>query len=283
MDRSTFHIIDHLCRPGNPHHPCEDLLRLDESYLLLMDGASPLAPSIMTPSDASWFVWQVDRLLASSLTRHASLSSILADGMASIRPLWRGSTSVMPSAGIAVVRLNQDRLDYLQLGDVTLSIERTDGTFMLIKDEALCRLDAMALAELQAHAARSGNSPRECLPLIQETLKRNRALRNTPEGYSILDPSGKGLTHAITGSLPVADVQSILLFSDGFGQLQEFTKESLPDLYKRVKEQGLSPLLDELYQFQDQDTSFHRVARFKHRDDASATIASVALTPTKTP
>lgn len=277
MQTYTFHTLDRLCLPGSPHHPCEDLVDTGAARLLLLDGASPLVPSIMAPSDAVWFVREVARMVSTlPPIRGESLPQFLMDCMRCIH--WNIDQDA-PSAGIALVRLEEDHLDYLLLGDCSLSIERTDGTFLPIENDALHRLDNLALAELQIHAARLGASPRACLPLIQDTLRRNRALRNTPGGYYILDPSGAGIPHAITGRLPAPEVQSIFLCSDGFAQLCSFTGSSLTDLHRQAKENGLEPLYQALRAHQDSDPSFQRVPRFKDRDDTSAVLAAIQTIP----
>lgn len=273
MQEHFFQNIDYLCVPGSATSPCEDLIHVNEDWLLLMDGASPLAPSSMEPSDAAWFVQEVDRLLSSRI--HLSLMEALRDSMKLIRRSWKGTSENMPSSGIVFLRLVQGDLQYLLLGDCTLSLELVDGSFFTVEDDALCRLDRIALAELQDHAAKFGKFPRECLPFIQETLRRHRDLRNTPDGYYILDPSGGGLPYSKTGSIPARKIRSVFLTTDGFSQLREFTGESFSDLHKRAKKEGLQLLLDELHHMQEQDSSFDRLPRFKLRDDASAVISEV--------
>ena len=276
MDKHTFHITHQLCLPGSPHHPCEDLVTTGDTRLLLLDGASPLVPSIMAPSDAVWFVQEVDRMVSTlPPIRGEPLSQFLMD---CIRCIHWNIDQDAPSAGIALVRLEEDHLDYLLLGDCSISIEKADGTFHLIEDDTLRRLDSMALAELQAHAARLGTSPRDCLAFIQDTLRRNRALRNSSMGYYILDPSGKGIPHAVTGSLPAPEIQSVFLSSDGFAQLCSFTGSSLTALHRRAKGSGLEALYGSLCALQDSDPCFERLPRFKHRDDVSAVLAEIKTT-----
>lgn len=273
MQEFFFQNIDYLCVPGSATSPCEDLVHVNEDWLLLMDGASPLAPSSMEPSDAAWFVREADRLLSSRI--HLPLMEALRDSMKLIRRSWKGTSENMPSSGIVFLRLVQGDLQYLLLGDCTLSLELVDGSFFTVEDDALCRLDRIALAELQDHAAKFGKFPRECLPFIQETLRRHRDLRNTPDGYYILDPSGRGLPYSKTGSIPARKIRSVFLTTDGFSQLREFTGESFSSIHKRAKKEGLSSLLGELHHMQEQDSSFDRLPRFKFRDDATSIIAKV--------
>lgn len=277
MNKHTFHTIHQLCHPGSPYLPCEDLVTTGDTRLLLLDGASPLTPSVMAPSDASWFVQEVDRMVGTLPSIRAEpLSQFLMDCIRCIN--WDVYQDA-PSAGIALLRLEEARLDYLLLGDCSISIEKADGTFLLIEDDSLRRLDSMALDELQTHATRLGAPPRDCLAFIQDTLRRNRALRNSSMGYYILDPSGKGIPHAVTGSLPAPEVRSIFLCSDGFAQLCQFTGKSLTDLHRQAKENGLEPLYQALRAHQDSDPSFQRVPRFKDRDDTSAVLAAIQTTP----
>lgn len=271
--------LDLFTHPGSG--TCsEDAVGGGWNYLYVIDGATGLdnRPPCMDPlcTDAAWFARETAAWLEHYLPRSpAGLAKILTQGMAHIRSQWKGSEEQMPSAGIAVLRLLRGQLELFALGDCSCSIQKTDGSFVSSEETALRRLDALALAELTDHARRSGQPPSACLPLIQETLRRHRSLRNRPGGYWVLDPSGEGIPHARQQTLPISDCRSLFLCSDGFEQLSGFTGMTLADLHKQTAIQGASALAKQLFAFQDKDRSFQQLPRFKLRDDASAAYGSV--------
>lgn len=256
----------------------EDAVGGGPGYLYVIDGATGLsdAPPCMdrTRTDAAWFAGETAKWLDAHLSQDLDLADILRRGMDHLRTRFHGDA--MPTAGLAILRCRGERLELLLLGDCLCSIQKRDGSFLAVRETALSRLDALALAALTDHARRSGRPPAACLPQIRETLRRHRALANQPGGYWVLDPSGAGIPHALRLTLPLAACASVLLCTDGFGQLMDFTGCSLPALHCSVAQQGIAPLARELFARQAADPDFTAVPRFKRRDDATAAYGIVS-------
>lgn len=256
----------------------EDAVGGGPGYLYVIDGATGLtdAPPCMdaTRTDAAWFAGETARWLEAHLPLDLDLADLLGRGMDHIRAQWKGGD--MPTAGLAVLRCRGERVEIFLLGDCLCSIQKRDGSFLTVRETALGRLDALALAELSAHGRRLGRPPAACLPLIRETLRRHRALANRPGGYWVLDPSGAGIPHALRLTLPLSLCASVLLCTDGFGQWLDFTGLSLPALHCRVARRGIAPLAGELFARQAADPDFTAVPRFKLRDDTTAAYGIVS-------
>lgn len=256
----------------------EDAVGGGPGYLYVIDGATGLtdAPPCMdaTRTDAAWFAGETARWLEAHLPLDLDLADLLRRGMDHIRAQWKGGD--MPTAGLAVLRCRGERAEIFLLGDCLCSVQKRDGSFLTVRETALGRLDALALAELSAHGRRLGRPPAACLPLIRETLRRHRALANRPGGYWVLDPSGAGISHALRLTLPLSLCASVLLCTDGFGQWLDFTGLSLPALHCRVARRGIAPLAGELFARQAADPDFTAVPRFKLRDDTTAAYGIVS-------
>ncbi len=259
-------------RPGGSCN--EDAAGGGSGWLYVLDGATGLtggAPVMDAASDAAWLARETARWLDRHLPDSGrTLEDILAEGMDRLRGQWKGPEDTLPSAGIALFRARGAVVEYFGLGDCAASLQKTDGSMDTWEEQALRRLDANALQQAQALAARKGCSLRQAMPGIRDILQAHRALRNTPQGYWILDPTGQGIPHARRAEVPLQECRSLFLCTDGLAQCIGFgLADSLSGLHRRVQRDGLQPLFDQLDAQQQDDLDLQRLPRFKWRDDAS--------------
>lgn len=267
----------------------EDAIGYGERFLFVLDGATGLtsdSPVMASDSDAAWFAretaqWLEVHLLSSF---ERSISEILQQRMQELLSRWKGDLQQLPSAGIAIFRLckNQDRayLEYFGLGDCLASIERIDGGFYTWREQALENLDAEAIRQALCYHEKYNCSMYESLIAIQDVLRRHRDLRNQPDGYWILDPSGTGISHARYARIPVEQCRSLFLCTDGFAQLIGFGVASdLSELHQKIScgERDIKSLSEQLFVLQSEDCQLLRLPRFKLRDDSSAVFARMDL------
>lgn len=274
---APFRAVSTFTRPGARWN--EDAVGGGGNYLYVLDGATGLgAAPVMDPvSDAAWLVRETARWLDRWLPEETCpLEDILAQGMARLLDQWRGPRAALPSAGAAIFRRRGEGVEYFGLGDCAASLQLADGTFRTWEEAALSALDRQALEEAQALAQAQGRSLRESLPGIQATLRRHRALRNTPGGYWILDPTGAGIPHARRAMVPLTQCRSLFLCTDGLAQCVGFgLAADVADLHRRALEQGMASLADALWTCQAADPDLEAVPRFKLRDDATGALCRV--------
>ena len=272
-----FREVSTFTRPGARWN--EDAVGGGGSFLYVLDGATSLdAAPVMDPvSDAAWLVRETARWLDRHLPEASRpLEDILAQGMARLLDQWSGPRAALPSAGVAIFRRRGEGVEYFGLGDCAASLQLTDGTFRTWEETALSALDGQALEEACALAQARGCSLRESLPGIQATLRRHRALRNTPGGYWILDPTGVGIPHARRETVPLSQCRSLFLCTDGLAQCVGFgLAADVADLHRRAAEGGMAPLADRLWACQAADPDLGALPRFKRRDDATGALCQV--------
>lgn len=267
--------VSRFTRPGARWN--EDAVGGGRNFLYVLDGATGLgaAGPVMDPvSDAAWLVRETARWLDHCLPKDPRpLEAILAQGMARLLAQWKGPRAALPSAGIALFRRRGQVVEYFGLGDCAASLQRTDGTFRTWEETALSHLDRRALEEARALAQARGCSLRESLPGIRATLRRHRALRNTPGGYWILDPTGAGLPHARREEVPLDQCRSLFLCTDGLAQCVGFgLAADVADLHRQALKQGMPALADALWACQGADPDLEGLPRFKLRDDATGAL-----------
>ena len=275
--------IEYICQSGKGlNYLNEDAVGFDcKKFFFVIDGATPLVsghPYMDRYSDATWFARETANCLQANLhdTRR-ELSFILQDCMSYIKSQWAGpqEPSAMPSAGIAIIRFNEDKMEYLGLGDCSVCIQQKSSFMNIYTEKRLAYLDSLAIHELLKLSQEKNMTPAACLPLIQSTLVKHRQLANQKGGYSILDPSGTGIQNARKATLPSRDISSFLLCTDGFEQLKNFLGISLEKLFVKAKHDGLSSTTNLLFQLQEHDADFQKVPRFKMHDDSSAVFVDM--------
>ena len=278
-----FQVMESLCVRGSA--VMEDRMGWGEQFLFVIDGASGLTGTHITGhgSDAAWLAEGLRRQLVRLLPQMGlSLPQILSQAAGELKAdydrLWgRSAPPDYPTAGVAVLRLREDRLEYLGLGDCSAAVERADGTVDALEETRLPALDGEALREMARLCRETGCTMPEARDALNDILIRNRRLSNTPEGYWIFDPSGVGVPHARQQSWPAGQVRAVSLLSDGFAQLIEpfGLAPDLPGLHRMMRESGLADLARELFSRQQADPGCLANPRFKLRDDTAALWAAV--------
>jgi len=265
----------------------EDRLGWGDNYLFVIDGASMLTPAHITnaASDAAWLAEGLMGILHERLGTDDSLLDILADAAATLKAEYDGLFKAhmgtdapdYPSAGVSILRIMGDELQYAGLGDVTAVIELGDGSVISLEETELTALDHSVLDKMRELTGSTGCTMVEARKSVKDLLIHNRSLRNRPGGYWIFDPSGAGVPHARTAAWPVCCVSGAAIMSDGFCQLHDIfgVAESVPDLYRLMKSRGLKDPVRELFSMQESDADLERYPRFKLRDDTTAILATV--------
>ncbi|TCO44790.1 protein phosphatase 2C domain-containing protein [Actinocrispum wychmicini] len=180
----------------------EDAVAAGADFAVVLDGATA-----EPDTDAGcrhgvrWFATQLAGRLAARLSvdesRTRSLADILHDaieavGMSHVDTCDLGNPC-SPSSTVALVRQRRDHVDYLVLGDSPVVFARRDGAVQPVTDDRLARFDG-PWCEL-------------------------RQVRNVPGGVWVAGNTPAAAEHAVVGSVPVADIAGVALFSDGVTRL----------------------------------------------------------------
>ena len=280
-----LHLMDQVCLPGKL--PCEDAAGWGNNFLFVLDGASGLTGTqIMgTGSDAAWFASGVRDGLCRRLADGGETAPLLAEILAGLRRDYEAKAasegiplpSDAPSAGLALFREVGEEIEFFGLGDCVGVAELAGGGLAWSCDSQLPALDGGVLSRMAEIHRDTGVSVLEARQQCQELLVKNRAMRNVPGGYWILDLSALGLPHARVMRWKRREVVSLSAFSDGFGQLVDPFRffPGYEALHRAMGQMPLQTLADRLFQAQEEDPQANRFPRFKLRDDTCALWARV--------
>lgn len=282
-----FEVKDSICVAGAKCN--EDAIGFGKHYLFAIDGASGLTGvNFMGPSDAAWFSHEIQDGLSKVLDNGDSrpTAEILKELISCLSESYHKRALELlytppkdsPSAGIAMFREWPDgSIELFALGDCTAAAQTVKGETIWSCDTMLPALDDQVLAQMAKIHQTKGISVIDAKKECNHLLIHNRNLRNTPQGYWILDLSGVGIDHARTRVWKPGELRTISVFSDGFAQLCTPFGLYLDYgvLHDVMEKTSLLQLTETLHKAQELDPEANRYPRFKFRDDISAVFAGV--------
>jgi hypothetical protein len=298
----SFKLLEQLSLPGDPAKPNEDSFAHLDHAALVLDGATPLGPSLLPgPSDAAWIAQFGARRLAAHLkdgdTPENALKHALQDAeksfeglrRAPIREKWQtpcasmmlvydplrpshlvGATATSPSSADARGGGgSRPSLEFLWFGDCAALIEQ-DGKVEIVGEAIEKR---KAEAERARRAAQDKNLPSALgvhRPEIEPLLRAARNRINSGRHW-LFSPDVRAAQHVARRAVTVAPGARILIASDGFLALtSDYGAYDLAGLMRAASEKGLVALGEELRAIEKNDEAGDRFFRFKPSDDATA-------------
>jgi hypothetical protein len=110
--------------------------------------------------------------------------------------------------------------------------------------------------------------------LLADLQAAQRLARNHPEGYRIAECDPGAAFQAISRTLPIDQVQALLLLTDGAaaGVTTYGAPSTWPELVRQVASAGPGQVLDDLHRLEETDPTGQRWPRAKPHDDKTAIL-----------
>ena len=281
-------------RPGKALN--EDLVGTADGLFFVLDGSSvpPELPSCCG-RDAAWYVRRLSAALVSALAgrEHVTLVDGLAQAIDAVASEHHRTCrqakpeSLGPSAAVALVRHDRDRLDHLVLVDVSLLIE-TDTAVTHLCDRRLADVAPAVRDRIRQHLTlgKGYGSPgyRE---LLLELVAAERTVRNKPGGYWIASNYPDAAHHALIGSTPIAppesdgELLSFALLSDGLARSVAVLKvhETWADFITALHNCGPAACIEAVRNAETADPAGKLHPRTAVSDDATGLLAISSRDP----
>lgn len=269
--------------------PNEDAVSASSRSFIVVDGATGKGDyTVMQDSwssDAQWF----SNTLLKEIQDHIddlelSLQEVLSASIANLRTEFlteadgrRFKIYELPSAAIVLARINtqNDTLEVLRLGDCQAYIRNKSGDVTLLEDHLLGAIDRDSTERLFRAAKERNILPSEAREYIREHLRSQREGMN--QNYWVIDLFGKGIPESSVTQYPLAQIDTILLATDGYYFAQEAMSDTGEPLsneeFLEFVETNFSEVPTILRAQLDLDPTWVRWPRIKHIDDMSAVIA----------
>ncbi len=261
----------------------EDVATLTNDAAWVLDGATGLTDEQYTPceTDATWYVKQVDAYLRAHACDDAPLTEILRDCVEHVAAEFAAlvddpdavDAADEPSAAIALVRWDEEGVEFVVLGDASFVVRRGrefDATF----GQGPRHMDESALIQLERRKTADGKTHAEAFEAILPTLETMRRAKNTLDGYWTLSLDPDAVDHARSGERP--GVSDCCLFTDGFEPLVR-PYDVFRDWGKAsafIRQEGPAAAMDRIRTIERNDPECEQHPRFKQYDDAAVVSVS---------
>ena len=177
------------------------------------------------------------------------------------------------STSAAVVRIQDDHLEWCQIGDCLILLLYDDGSYRLLADPPNHDMETLSLWK------QHNPKPGECIgELLAEQIRKVRQGMNV--NYGVFNGEQEALRFLNSGTESLANVSDILLFTDGLSLpcANPEAGSDLSTLTSLYRQGGLIAIRDRIRELQLQDPTCHTYPRFKIHDDIGA-IAIPFLPP----
>lgn len=261
--------------PGDPAVANEDWSAADEDAVVVLDGATARIDTGCRHGIA-WYVDKLGMALMANVRENPkrALPDTLADAIsqvAGMHPECDLSHPGTPSAGVAIVRRGDDRLEYLVLADTVVVIRTHDGDIVLTDDRV--RNAAREEREM-AIALPYGSDERRVA--LQRMKRREQAARNRPGGFWVAAADPDAAKHAIVGSVPLGDVTAVAILTDGAARcVIPFGLITWADMLRILEADGPDELIRQVRRTESSDPNGEHWRRAKRSDDATVVFATL--------
>lgn len=240
-----------------------------DDLMMVVDGASPVSAG---PVDVGDFA----AAAVVALAAHEP-ASLVERVRCAIRQVGvnTGDTST-PSAALAMAQVRAGWLEVGVLGDcVGVAITNDGQTLMAPRDERLAAIEAAHVAQIAEIMSR-GSSFEAARASIQDSLVAQRLLINKENGYWVFCHEPAAADHLGQFRVPLAELDALLLCSDGFARLWELfhVVPTAGDLVNLARQMGLEAAGCLLRSLEEAPDSLRRAPRVSRLDDATALLLS---------
>ncbi len=254
----------------------------------VLDGVTGINDRALLPgpTDAAWFVAQVQEALPALLSASPDIPAVELVG-ALVEQLERRQSAAWldargaeghetPAASFALVRLIGSEIEVLRLGDCLVLLEAADGTVTVMDHPVLATIEAETRDALLALRARGITDPKQAFTAMMPRLRAQRTRRNLRDGYGVLAAERSCLPMLHVDRIPAHTVRRMLLASDGYYRLVDhYGAASDAELVRRTAELGANAMLKQLRAIEAADPMATQYPRLKIADDATALLIGV--------
>lgn len=246
---------------------------------MLLDGASGITGTRVLPhhsgSDAQWFSHFVGGRICEYLDASRGIVDSIRLAVDDSRDYIgeHGVTAnedLFPSSTLVVVSVSGDSVDIVSLGDSPVFTCLKDGSLVTMSDARIAELDQAAvdaMVDCSRGCAMTGVQKRAS---VNDILLANRQLKNKPEGYWILDPTGVALEHLNVMRFCIEDIDYVCAMSDGLERAFNLFGLADPAAFLAgATRESFDELLVRLRSEENLDPDFDHYPRLKLHDDAS--------------
>ncbi|HET6159982.1 MAG TPA: protein phosphatase 2C domain-containing protein [Dongiaceae bacterium] len=254
----------------------------------VLDGVTGINDRALLPgpTDAAWFVAQVQAVLSALLSTAPDMPVVDLIAALARELEQRQSASWLdargadrretPAASFALIRLLGDEIEIARLGDCLVLLESEDGAVKALEHPVLEEIEASTKRAVLDLRAIGLTDPKEIRERMIPALRAQRRRRNRPDGYGVLAAEQSCVAMMQIDRVPARQLRRVLLSSDGnYRLVDHYGAMSDAELVRETDRQGAAALLKQLRAIEVADPTGAKYPRLKMSDDATALLIGV--------
>jgi hypothetical protein len=201
----------------------EDFVGGVPDAVVLLDGAGIVGAESICRHGVAWYIRQLGGALLRRLccADGRPLSGIVADSIDEVSAKHRFTCDVAhpssPQAAVAMLRVGEERAEYLMLADSYLVFDQDSRRPTVITDQREVTVRRECAKILERSSAGDPDYPR-----VRETyIEALWARRNQPGGYWVAKDEPHAAFEALTGDVTLAGLRGAALLSNGASRIVE--------------------------------------------------------------
>jgi serine/threonine protein phosphatase PrpC len=250
----------------------------------VLDGVSSLVPYVNSKKETGGFI---AANLVKSCFESLTHTGNLQDHIIKVNTLLReqmmeanidaGKKEELWGTALAIVRLQDDGVEYIQTGDCMILAVYEDGEVRPLTRTQVSHLEAAAFVIWQDGITKGLKSRTELHATIVDTIKKNRYQSNRAGGYGVLNGEEEAACFLEYGKINLTCLKHLILLTDGMF-LPPAIVSGQGSYWSCVAEcilnKGIKQYTEELIEREESDSECIRYIRFKKSDDKTAMVIS---------
>lgn len=206
--------------PGHDR-PNEDFVGAVPGAVVLVDGAGIPGMESVCSHGVAWYAHTLGAALLGQLSRTPGqqLAAALGEAIDHVAGQHRHTcdleSPISPQATVAVIRYDEDRLDHLVLADAYVVLDLSVSGAQVLTDPR--EVDARTEVSTALDGLTAGTAEHE--RAMRSATGELRARRNRPGGYWVAKDDPAAAAEAVTGSVPLGELDGAALLSNGASRI----------------------------------------------------------------
>ena len=207
--------------PGHVGRPNEDFVGAVPGAVVLLDGAGIPGTESICRHGVAWYAHTLGATLLGQLSREpgSDLDAALAESIGQVARRHRHTCDIAnpssPQSTVAITRFDEDRVDFLVLADVFVVLDSSESGPQVVTDSREVGVRNECSSVLRGLLTGTPEYERTKLSVIDAF----RARRNQPGGYWIAKDDPNAAMQAVTGSVPLGQLNGAALLSNGASRI----------------------------------------------------------------
>jgi hypothetical protein len=207
--------------PGHLSQPNEDFVGAVPGAVVLLDGAGIPGTDSICRHGVAWYSHTLGATILGHLSRElgTDLVAALADSIGQVSGQHRHTCDIAnpssPQSTVAIIRFDEDRVDFLVLADVFVVLDSSESDPQVVTDSREVSVRSECSSVLRGLPTGTPEYERARLSVIDAL----RARRNQSGGYWIAKDDPHAAMQAVTGNVPLRQLNGAALLSNGASRI----------------------------------------------------------------